>query len=245
MIHRGHTHVCALCFVISTCSGCANSLPKYSWSGADRAIETMSHRDRSMETFSATCQLMLGSDDGDVELSGVLVARPPSHLRLRATKLMQTVFDMTLIPEGLFVFSQTRDGNGPSTRESLTRDGLIEAISFLPGFSRKTDWRIDGSADEHHFSRSRRLRDGETTIICLVEKSTLTTTRCDYLNNAGIAQQSITFDDYRLFGEVVWPMHIVGVGRGGSFEIFFHDVEINPDLPDRAFIPSRRAVKQP
>jgi len=245
MTHRDRAHVSALWIVLLTCSGCANSLPRYSWSGADPAIETMTRRDLGLNTFSATCRLLLRADGGDVELSGVLVARPPSHLHLRASKLMQTVFDITLTPDGLFVYSKDRGENGSKTAQPMTRDGLIDAASLLPGFSPQASWQIGGGANERHFSRTRKVGDGEHAVTCSVEKITLTTTRCDYLDEAGTVRQSIAFDDYRTFGEIVWPMHVTGVGRGGSFEILFNDVEINPDLPSRAFVPSRRAVKKP
>ncbi len=244
MIPHRHALLGATWLALLACSGCANALPQHAWRGTDSAIHTMKQRDSGVRTFSATCQLLLRASGGDVELSGVLIAQPPSYLRLRASKLSQTVFDITLTPDGLFVLNKGRGKHGTGAAKLLTRDGLIEATSLLPGFSPHDHWQgSDGANDT--FSRSRPLGSGESVITCTVDKNTLTTTRCDYLDDTGTAHQSITFDTYRTFGGIVWPMHIVGTGTGGSFEIIFATVEINPDLPTRAFVPSRSAVRQP
>ncbi len=245
MILHYKVHVGAMGCLLLACAGCTHALPRYSWHGPEAALDTMRHRDRGVQTFSATCRLLLRAESGDVELSGVLIARPPSHLRLRASKLSHTVFDITLTPEGLFVLTKRRENHGSKAASLLTRDGLVEAASLLPGFAPQATWQIHDDAHERYFSRKRTLDHGESVITCSVEKNTLTTTRCDYRDRAGSVRQSITFDDYRAFGEVVWPMHLIGVGTGGSFEILFHTVEINPDLPPRAFVPPHRAVKQP
>ena len=232
---------------------CAATLPRYSWHGAQAAARTMTQRDDRIRSFSATCRLLFIANGGKVELSGVLIARPPSHLRLRASKLSQTVFDLTLTPDGLFVFDKRRHKHGSrkdgSTARLLTREGLIEAASLLPGFSPRKKWQRGPSGDSHPdgdaFSRSRPLDARGSKITCSVDKDTLTTTRFDYLDDAGTTRQSITFSDYRSYRGVAWPIHVLGSGTAGTFEMRFDDVQINPELPARAFVPPRRAVKQP
>lgn len=235
----------AVTFSLLVSVGCVRSLPLYAWTDSRMAIDAMTKRDAGVDSFSATCRLLLQSAAGEVELTSVIVAQPPERLRLRAWKFSQPVFDITLNPNGLFVFSKDSGQGTAAQTDRLTRDGLIEATAMLPGFAGKEGWHADDDLDRDNFYRSRSLDADGNVVRCTVEKTTFTTTRCDFLDGDGAMRQSLLYGNYRVLGNTVWPMRIEGTGLDESFTILFDRVELNPELSPRAFTPPRRAVKQP
>lgn len=235
----------ALALILS--GGCAGSLPRYTWSGGARAVDVMAHRDAGVRTFSTTCRILLKSAAGTVELTGVLIARPPNQLRLRAWKFSQAVFDITMNDDGLFVFQRERpdERSADAGMSRLTRGGLLEAASLLPGFSTPSDWRVVSDSANDSFVVIRQPGDTNRAVECVIDKPTLTTSRCTYRDESGDARQTLLFEAYRKVGDAVWPGRVVGSGEGASFELLFDRVEINVELPERAFVPPRRAVRQP
>lgn len=244
MTHRAFACATAA-FSLLASAGCVRSLPTYTWVNSRTAIDVMTTRDADIDSFSATFRLLLQSGAGEIELTAVIVAQPPDNLRLRAWKFSQSVFDITLNPNGLFIFSKSNGQEGGMETERLTRDGLIEATAMLPGFFGEDGWRNVDDVDQDYFHRSRPIDKDGNAMRCTVEKLTLTTTRCDFLDESGVTRHSLRYSDYRAFGEALWPMRIEGVGPDESFKILFDRVELNPELSPRAFIPPRRAVKQP
>ncbi len=237
---------CSFAIVASfTLGGCVANMPLYPWSNAQHASVVMAERDGHIHSFSATCRILLNAKAGAVELRGALVAKPTNYLRFRAWKLSRTVFDITLNQDGLFVYAANRDGKTRKPLKNLTRDGLMEASTLLPGFLEKADWTLSEDAAGTHFVRLRTPAKGQGMLTCQVDKHTLTTSQCDYLDASGASLQTLRFSEYRLVDGVAWPMRIEGQGEGGVFEIRFDDAQINPELNPQAFVPSRRAVKQP
>lgn len=230
-----------------SCGACAGPLPRYVWNGGQEAVEVMAARDEGVRTFSTTCRILLKSEEGTVELTGVLIGQPPSRLRLRAWKFSQTVFDITMNDDGVFVFQREQEHHRSAAAGMgrLTRGGLLEVASLLPGFGTRSDWRFVSSSVDGSFVVTRQPGDTRTAVQCIIDKATLTTSRCTYHDESGDARQTLAFDSYRRVGDVVWPQHVAGAGKGASFELLFDRVEINIELPERAFVPPRRAVRQP
>jgi hypothetical protein len=225
-------------------AGCAGPLPCYAWSGGANAMALMARRDAAIRTFSATCRLLLDSSAGKIELRGVIVAHPPDRLRIRAWKFSQAVFDVTMNPDGLYVFAKEQHDAASAELSRVTHRELADAATLLPGFSAKAAWRI-GDVGRGSFTRIRAVDQQKGVMACEVDKGTLTTRRCDFRATGGSVQQSLAFADYRIIGGVPWPMRVSGSGSGGSFLIVFDDVHLNEDLPANVFAPPRRAVKQP
>lgn len=233
------------------CAGCAQSIPRISWEGPVQAMNIMSQRDRSIRSFSTTGRLRLLSKEGQIEFTTAIVAKPPSHLRMRAWKFSQAIFDITMNADGLFVWTKkgnASDGGNAATRsqvERLTHESLIQAASLLPGFCHYADWEFVNVDDRTLLIQEKASHPQSGRLRCGIDKSTLTRTRCEYWDGQGESRQTLLFDQYRSFGDIVWPMHLEGSGEAGSFELVFDRVELNTDLPQRAFSPPRRAVKQP
>ena len=245
MMGRAFACGAAATFALNACVGCARPLPRHIWSGTHAALEVMAQRDAGIESLSATCRLRLLAAEGSVQLNGVLVVRPPQHFRLRAWKFSQAVLDITMNPDGLFVFSRRGRGDNAAPETRLTREALTQAVSLLPGFAGGGVWQVDDAPGAPVFSRSRPLPAGSGTLTCSIDKETLTTVGCYVRDDADAVRQRVDFHDYRVVGSVVWPMRLSGEGASGSFEVLFDRVEVNPELPQRAFVPPRRATKQP
>ena len=226
-------------------ANCAGPLPTYSWQDGDTALGTMKRRDGSIQTMSASCRVLLESNGESVELKAGLVAQPPSHLRLRAWKLTQAVFDVTLRPDGLFVFDRGSNGDAKSNVRKVSHAQLVDAISLLPGFG-LDDWQVkDRAGAQATFEITRRLSEPSAVLQCEVDRRTLLRLQCTYRDDTGVVRQSLAFGDYAAVGDVVWPMRVEGRGESGAFTLLFDDGKVNVDLPERAFHPPRRAVRQP
>ncbi len=245
MTYRITVFMSSITFTVMLAGGCMHALPHYTWHDTNTALSTMTARDNRIQTISTTFSLLLQSGKGQIELKGAIVARPPNHFRLRVWKLTRTVMDVTLNKDGLFVFTADRKDKSASPTDKLTHERLIEALSMLPGFGDMTTWKIGASTNQHGFALNKNTRLDHATLTCTVDKSTLTTSTCTYFDEQSKVRQVLTLDAYRPIHNIVWPMHVKGSGDGGDFEIHFSRVDINEELSKRAFVPSRRAKKQP
>jgi len=225
-------------------AGCASPLPRYAWHDAPTALRTMSRRDGGIQTFSASCRILLESDAGRIELTGALVAQPPHRLRLRAWKFSQAVFDITLNDDGLFVLDKNPSTEASEKLQRINHARFVEAIALLPGFERNALWQVRAGTDDE-FTITRPSPDQGAALECTVDKNTLVRKRCVYRNDTGHDRQSLSFDAYAVVGNAVWPMHVEGSGESGSFALLFDGIDVNVELAARAFDPPRRALKQP
>ena len=225
--------------------GCGTPLPRYEWHDAPTALHTMSRRDGGIRTFSSSCRILLESGAGRVELTAALVAQPPHHLRLRAWKFSQAVFDITLNDDGLFVLDKNQAKDASETLQRVNHARFIEAIALLPGFEHAAAWHTCARSDGDEFAITKPLPDRGAALECTVDKSTLIRKRCVYRDDGGHVRQTLSFDAYAIVGDTVWPMRVDGSGESGSFVLLFDRIEVNVELAARAFDPPRRAVKQP
>ncbi|MCO6437621.1 MAG: hypothetical protein J5J06_11075 [Phycisphaerae bacterium] len=227
-----------------SCAGCQSSLPRYAFDNPAEVLMAMEARSSQIASFSARCRVLLASGDGDVQLTGLVIAEPPGRLRLRTWKLSRTVFDLTLNEDGAYLFSSGGERHGPDESE-LTRKQILGALRFLPGFMQQGAWRARRGLTPDTYALISQLPDANALVQCAVDGATLTEQRCDYLDDRNQAEMSLAFYDYRLVDGIAWPGRITGHGARGSFEIRFDSVEVNVEHPDGAFVPSRRAKKLP
>ncbi|MFW6059259.1 MAG: hypothetical protein ACODAQ_03705, partial [Phycisphaeraceae bacterium] len=84
-------------------------LPQHEWHNLNYALATIEQRQESIQTLSAECRLTLRRADGDVvTLDGLMVLRRPNHLRAQAWKFDQKVLDLTVRPEGVWMWTSER-----------------------------------------------------------------------------------------------------------------------------------------
>jgi len=221
----------------------AADLPRYAWTDAATVLRTMEDRDRAVDTFSASCDLLVETNGKRVALTGAVAADPPNRLHLRAWKLSQAVLDLTLNEDGLFLYQKKRGGAADSSVSKLTEQRFVSVLKLLPGFGTTGQWK-PATVGRNEFSVISRLADGPTTE-CFIDKQTLTRTRCVHRDGRGHVAETLSFTSYRPIGGTVWPMHLAARGLHGDVDLEFDDVTINEALSPRAFKPPRRAVKQP
>ena len=235
----------AIVAILVVGAGCATPLPRYEWHDAPTALRTMNRRDGGIQTFSASCRILLESGAGRVELTGALVARPPHRVRLRAWKFSQAVFDITLNDDGLFVLDKNQSKETSEKLQRINHARFVEAIALLPGFEHDGAWQTGAGSDGEEFTITRPSPDQGAALECTVARNTLLRKRCVYRNDGGHVRQSLSFHAYAIVGDTVWPMRVEGSGESGSFVLLFDRIEVNVELAARAFDPPRRAVKQP
>ena len=226
-------------------AGCTSPLPRYDWHDAQTAFRIMTERESAIRTFSATCRILLESGNGRVQLTGALVAEPPDRLRLRAWKFSQTVLDITLNDDGLFVLQKGRSDDAKEKLEHVDHARFVEAISLMPGFERDAAWQAGREIDQDEFAITKPSSDDGPAIECIADKATLIRKRCLYRDDANRVRQSLSFDAYVHVDDTVWPMRVTGEGESGLFLLLFDRIDINAELAERAFVPPRRAVRQP
>jgi len=155
------------------------------------------------------------------------------------------VLDITLNEDGLFVFSAEQNNKTNSSLNQLTHRRLVESVTFLPGFGDVTSWLPGEVNNQNVFTLYQSNSQDNAKMTCSIDKATLTTTACTYLDEQGRVNQMMTFEAYKEVNNIAWPMRVSGKGDNGNFDIHFSRVAINEELSQRAFVPSRRAKKQP
>ena len=188
------------------------------------------------------------SERNSVRLDGAMVAAPPDQFRLRAWKFDRAVFDLTLADHQTWLLTPA----DPAVRErikaleSVQSARIGEALKLLgPEYFRKA------SALEQQSSSDRLVVEGpffdHQQMICEIDRRTLTPRRFHLaLDNRGDqAPEEVLLQQYRLINTIAWPTRIVVRSRQGELSLQLGEIEINGTLPDAAFVPPPRAVKQP
>ena len=218
------------------------------------ALRTLAERGRAVKTLSAQANITLERPDGQtVRLDGAIVMQIPGSLRLRAWKFGQAVFDLTYTPEGLWI-----EVGGDSSRRqdvmpaSLSAARMAKAWTFLDGEFFNGPFDSAGAVIDRGgptFTVRRSMSEDSPPVSCDIERVTLTPRRY-HVDDPGqdpAAKPAFTLalERYADFAGVVWPTRIVATSAGGKVKIVLRDVEINGELAPSAFVPPRRAEKQP
>lgn len=225
--------------------GCARTerLPAYRWVDAPTALHHLASRAAAVKSASAECQITLTRPDGQsVRLDGALAMKPPDSVRLRAWKLGQAVFDLTVTPGGVWMVAP----DDPDRRQRVLPAAanaakMAQAFAMFSGeFFTAGDARIvDTGGPRFRIERS----VGGQRIVCEVERSTLTPRRYVVSDSSGANHFSMTEDRYEIVSGIPWPTKLIARGENGMIEMELHDVELNAPLPPNAFVPPRRARK--
>jgi len=250
-------------------SGCVSKpLPTYAPTDARASIATMQNRMAQIRTLSGRGELVLDDPThGNVRFEAAYVMQPPDRARVRAWKLGQAVFDLTVVPEGVWLYSAeeptatTPTSNQPNEAPSPLSDSLARTSEALP------DWmavlwgravpndivreRADAKATEvappmvmgDTLITTRSLAAGRV-LRTVVARSTLTTTRADVIDPTGKSVFSLEMSDYHELEGVTWPLEIHAVSSSGRMTIITRTLSVNA-APESAFTPPFRARKLP
>jgi outer membrane lipoprotein-sorting protein len=226
--------------------GCAQEhLPTYPRADESTSLHLLAQRTRRVQTVSGSGALELTQPNGQsVRLDLAVALRPPDWARLRAWKFGQAVFDLMLTPDGLWLeASRDTAHKDRATAAGVTAAQVAKTWSLLSG-SFFDDPNLTAHDDGDRLI-VRRIHPGEPTVICQVNRDTLTPRRYEMLDDKGAVRFSLTLDHYKDFSGIVWPMHLTAVSAAGKVAVELDDVELNGELPATAFKPPRRAEKLP
>ena len=236
-------------FLCQTLTGCHHEQPEsiqhFPLTDAPATLRALADRAHLVHTLSGEGLITLTRPDGQsIRLDAALVMRPPEDARVRAWKFGRAIFDLTITPDGVWAITP----DDPDRKEQIHAAGvnaakLAKTWSILSG----------GFFDNPHLTTQtqgtklilRRQNPDHLTILCEIDRATLTPRKYLLLDNTGHRRFSLTLDHYKQVGQIAWPTRLTAVSEGGTVEVDLHDVQINPDLPKTAFIPPRRAEKLP
>ena len=232
--------------------GCAHrppqeNLPTYPWTDAPTALRAMAKRATQVKTINSPCALTLTRPNGEsIRLDGALaISLPDKSVRIRAWKFNTAVFDLTLIPSGLFLeLPRDPDRRPQVLPASLSAAQLARALSLLgPNFFEdpKPQTRDPGGP---RFELSKPIEQGQT-MIASVDRATLTVRQYRLLGPSTALRFTLDLAQYRDFHGLPWPTRMVATNNGSRIDLELTDPQLNVPLPPRAFVPPRGAEKVP
>jgi len=105
------------------------------------------------------------------------------------------------------------------------------------------------------FTVERPLSAEGGTVVCEVDRATLTARSFVITDSQGVTRLSLSLERYRLIDQTPWPMRMVldlprpsgptADEEPSRLTIRLDEPELNSELPAGAFVPPRRAVRQP
>lgn len=247
---RPGSSICGLCLWASLAlSGCATNraehIPSYHWTDAQSALLVMDQRAQSVKTLSAQCLIILTRPIGEsVRLDGALVMAPPQKsVHLRAWKFNQPVFDLTLIPQGLWIETPRDESRRQQVLPaSLSAAQVARAMSLFGGeLLEGRELRVIDTGGPR-FEVRKPIGNGQI-VSAQIDRATLTVRQYQLRDAAGKVRFSLSLERYQDFGGIVWPTLLLATSENGKIELELRELELNAPLPDHAFDPPPRAEK--
>jgi hypothetical protein len=230
--------------LIIVLAGCQSEhLPTHPLLSAGATQQVLRKQSHDIHTISAEGTITLTRpDDQSIRFDGAMVMRPPRLARVRAWKLGQAVFDLTLNDSGIWLVAPS---DSPHTEE-IRRAGkhareLARTLSEL--FGRYFDAPDLVATDHGSTLQFTQHRDDGTKLVCDVDRPTLTVRKYILLDPTGRQRFALILDRYAMIGTVPWPRRITAISESGSIRIDLRDIEINRGLAPAAFVPPRRAQR--
>ncbi len=227
-------------------TGCAaqEHLPKYNWSDAQTAVRDLAARAHAVRSLSAEATVTLTKPTGDsVRLDAAVAMQPPERLRLRAWKFNQSVFDLTLNPDGVYLITPA----DASLREKI-HSGGVSAAQLGRTWSVLTSTFFD-SPDLEVVETSTRLlitsHLDQQKVICDIDRATLTPRRYTLYDADNRARFTLALSRYVDHAGILYPDNLLATSDSGKIEISLRNIELNSSLAPEAFKPPRRAEKLP
>ncbi|MGI9014422.1 MAG: hypothetical protein ACR2GY_09265 [Phycisphaerales bacterium] len=221
-------------------TGCAAKLPTYAWRGPDAALDIISERVGSIETYSARGVLRLErAGDGPIVLDAIVIGNAAGDLRLQASKFDRTVFDLIVRTDGQWLRLSPQIENDEMFH-SLTDDAERSIFSPL--------WWLGGALDrealivvratDHTFTVRQPILPNTGDLEATIDKASCTIRRFAFFDEDHNKQQEIVLERYIVINEVVWPIEMHGSGDEGQLWLRFDSVVLNEAHPHRAFEPT-------
>ena len=221
-------------------AGCAAPLPTYPASTPDEAaLAIIADRLEGTRTLVSEAETRLVAPDGrTIHLETAIAARFPDHLRLQAWKFSTLVLDLTIVPEGTYLY----------LAEETQVNGSLQAAAVDFG---------DGTRlMSGEFFRSARPLPNESTpsmliaagpgprgeeIRCQIDRATLTPRQFRFPG----AEVTLELNSYALVGAKPWAREIRLFSASGEVTVRLRNPELDTEVSDGAFTPPRRARRLP
>lgn len=221
------------------------NLPLYPWTDDQAALRELAVRAQAIKTVSAAAFLTLTRPDGrSIRLDGaVAISLETRSVRLRAWKLSQAVFDLTLTPAGLWIETpKDAQHHQPMAPASLSASKFARALSIFGGevFDGPGIQVIDHGGPRFWVQKP---LEGGQTMSAEIDRATLTVRQYQLSGAGGVIHLRLALRDYRLFNGIPWPTRLTAISDDGTIDVELRDVELNGQLPPGAFIPPRGAEK--
>jgi hypothetical protein len=188
---------------------------------------------------------MTRPDTGDsLRLDAALALQPPDNARLRAWKIGQAIFDLTLTPQGAWVVlpAEHRDDMLPAGKNAS--QFLRQWSTYLGDFFAAEGLTVDDKPGAKRFTVRRKMGDG--TLSCDVDRATLTPRVYRFADEQGKTRFTLLLNNYRDIAGQPFPTEMVAKGDGvGQVRVELVNVEINGEIAPKAFVPPRKAEKLP
>lgn len=220
---------------LTGCRGAPDPLPAVAWSSPAEAKRTLIDRRDAINTVQAECDITIERSDGERQtFDGAVVMQQPDSYRLRAWKLTQTLFDLTVNEDGVWI---------AASEELLKR--RPEAEADLAQLADQLGLLLRGP----DYAEARMVQDDDGLIArwpegsAIIDPRSLTPRR--FLFEAPDSGEEFEIRTrYEQYAGGVWYDRVVIEGGFGQLTLKFRNVEVNAELNPRAFKPPRRA-KQP
>jgi outer membrane lipoprotein-sorting protein len=223
------------------------NLPAYRWTSDATALHDLSERAHAVKTVSAAAMLTLSRPDGQsVRLDGaVAMSLPDKSVRIRAWKLSQAVFDLTLTPQGLWI-EMPHDANRRQqvAPASLSASQLARALSIFGGevFDGPDVQVIDRGGPQFQV---RKPMEAGRTMTADVDRRALVVRQYRLADASGVVHFTLTPKQYQTINGLPWPTRLIARSDTGTIDVELRDIELNTALPPGAFHPPRGAEKAP
>lgn len=216
------------------------------WQGDPRQVlAAIERRMDGVATLAAECQLTFHRPDKDsVKLEGALVAQPPDRLRLRAWKLGHAVMDLTVRPDGVWLWTAKRASEGVEKLISgeLSAGPWRTVWPRLGSLLGDADATIDATG-QRAFTVRGRLADGGM-LEAHVDGPSATVTAYRLFAADGEALGRLRLDEYQTIAGEPWPTSLQAEASRGTLEITLRDLTLDEALPATAFQPPKRATRR-
>ncbi len=228
---------CAIC-------GCSTRLPTYPAMSDEASLAIIADRQATVQRIVAECDINLTDADGQsVTLEGVLVARPPGNVRLRAWKFGHAVFDLTLVDgKGWIMIPEQGPGAQQLNVTNMPASRVGEALDLLGPLYFRSAKPVGG---DNMMLLAAGPALGRDNVLCEVQRRTLTPRRFVVHAGSDLPPSELLLDQYAVVDDNVWPMRIRLRGKSGGVLLRLRNVEINGEIAPTAFVPPKRAKALP
>jgi hypothetical protein len=234
--------------LLFTLAGCHHPtyqehLPTYPRTDDVTTLAQLATQGKRIQTMSGSGTLELTQPKGQsVRLDMAVVLQPPQRARIRAWKFGTAVFDLTVLPDGVWLESSKSSPQG-QPGVGATAAPVAKAWSLLGGSFFSSPNLVTWDNGQWFMARSGSV-DGPT-IVCRVDRDTLTPREYQIIDEFGRPRFTLTLDHYEDFSGILWPRRIVATSDAGTVSVDLNDVELNGELQPLAFKPPRSAEKLP